>query len=56
MKTIRKSDKESKSGYISAITGSLITIKGLENYVHLHELIRIVKLSTFWKIVVIGKR
>ena len=51
MKVMRKSDKESKSGYISAITGSLITIKGLENYVHLHELIRISKYDILGEVI-----
>jgi len=51
MEVMRKSDKESKYGYISAITGSLITIKGLENYVHLHELIRISKYDILGEVI-----
>ena len=30
-----------KNGYISAIDGSLIRVKGLENQVHLNDLIEI---------------
>ena len=41
MKTIKKSGKKSKLGYISAITGSLIKIKGLENHIHLYDLIKV---------------
>ncbi len=41
MKTINKIDKESSSGYISSINGSLIKVKGLENQVKLHSLIKI---------------
>ncbi|MHA1932120.1 MAG: V-type ATP synthase subunit A [Promethearchaeota archaeon] len=41
MKVINKADKESNSGYISSITGSLIKVKGLENQVKLHSLIKI---------------
>lgn len=51
MTTTRKSEKESKHGYISAITGSLITIKGLENYVHLHELIKISKYDILGEVI-----
>jgi V/A-type H+-transporting ATPase subunit A len=32
-----------QSGYISAINGSLLEIKGLENYIRLHDLIKIEK-------------
>ncbi len=41
MKILKKTDTKIKSGYISAIMGSLIKIKDLENHVHLHDLIRI---------------
>ena len=41
MKVINKADKESNYGYISSITGSLIKVKGLENQVKLHSLIKI---------------
>ena len=51
MATTRKSENESKHGYISAITGSLITIKGLENYVHLHELIKISKYDILGEVI-----
>jgi len=51
MATARKSENESKHGYISAITGSLITIKGLENYVHLHELIKISKYDILGEVI-----
>jgi V/A-type H+-transporting ATPase subunit A len=51
MTTTRKSEKESKYGYISAITRSLITIKGLENYVHLHELIKISKYDILGEVI-----
>ncbi|KKM89272.1 hypothetical protein LCGC14_1250340 [marine sediment metagenome] len=36
-----KSGKEPKQGYITEIVGSLIKVKGLENIVHLHDLIKI---------------
>ncbi|KKM89449.1 hypothetical protein LCGC14_1248570 [marine sediment metagenome] len=36
-----KSVKEPKHGYITEIVGSLIKVKGLENIVHLHDLIKI---------------
>ncbi|MHA2181941.1 MAG: V-type ATP synthase subunit A [Promethearchaeota archaeon] len=41
MKVINKTDKESYQGYISSINGSLIKVKGLENRVKLHSLIKI---------------
>ncbi|MHA2283444.1 MAG: V-type ATP synthase subunit A [Promethearchaeota archaeon] len=41
MRAINITDRESKRGYISSITGSLIKIKGLENYVKLHSLVKI---------------
>ena len=37
------SNNYSKSGYISAIVGSLIEIKGLENHVRLYDLVKIKK-------------
>ncbi|MHA2268344.1 MAG: V-type ATP synthase subunit A [Promethearchaeota archaeon] len=41
MKVINTPERESKRGYISSITGSLIKIKGLENQVKLNNLIKI---------------
>ena len=37
-----KSEENSNFGYISAIYGSLIEIKGIENQVRLHDMIQIV--------------
>jgi len=37
------SKTNSEFGYISAIIGSLIKVKGLENYIRLHDLIKITK-------------
>ena len=36
-----KSNKDNNSGYISAINGSLIEIKGLEHHIRLHDLIKV---------------
>ena len=38
---MEESNKEFNTGYISAIIGSLIKIKGLENHVRLHDLVKI---------------
>ena len=35
--------KDSQEGFISAVNGSLVEIKGLENYVRLNDLIKISK-------------
>lgn len=51
MKSIKNSDKESKNGYISAITGSLIKIKGIENNVHLYDLIKISKYNILGEVI-----
>ena len=51
MKTKSKNENESNQGYISAITGSLITIRGLENYVQLHELIKISKYEILGEVI-----
>ena len=51
MKATNKIENKSKQGYISAITGSIITIKGLENYVHLHELVRISKYDILGEVI-----
>ncbi len=40
---MNESDDDSKYGYISAINGSLITIKGLKSEVCLHDLIKVQK-------------
>lgn len=37
----RKSNKKNNDGYISAIIGSIIKVKGLENKIRLHDLIKI---------------
>ena len=41
MKSQKKNEKESKHGYISAISGSIIKIKNLEKTVKIHDLIKI---------------
>jgi V/A-type H+-transporting ATPase subunit A len=38
-----KSDSNIQIGNISAITGSLIKVKGIEKYIHLHDLIKVSK-------------
>ena len=39
---MEESNKEGfNTGYVSAIIGSLIKIKGLENHVRLHDLVKI---------------
>ena len=38
---MEESNKGFNTGYISAIIGSLIKIKGLENHVRLHDLVKI---------------
>ncbi len=51
MKVLKKSVIKDKSGYISAIMGSLIKIKGLENHVHLHDLIRITNYNILGQVI-----
>jgi V/A-type H+-transporting ATPase subunit A len=51
MKAINKPENEPPYGFISAITGSLIKIKGLQNHVHLHELIKISKYNILGSVI-----
>ena len=46
-----KSELRGQKGYISAINGSLIEIKGLENIVRLHDLIRVSKFNVLGEII-----
>ncbi|TFG17992.1 MAG: V-type ATP synthase subunit A [Promethearchaeota archaeon] len=46
-----KSEPKHQNGYISAVNGSLIEIKGLENVVRLHDLIRISKFNILGEVI-----
>ena len=46
-----KSNDKFNRGYISAITGSLIKVKGLENFVRLHDLVNIADYSILAEII-----
>jgi len=46
-----ESNKESNDGYISAIIGSLVKIKGLENQICLHDLIKISKYNILGEVI-----
>lgn len=46
-----KSNSHPEMGYISAIKGSLIKVKGFENFVRLHDLVKIVKYNIVGEII-----
>jgi len=48
---MKKSEPKQQNGYISAVNGSLIEIKGLENVVRLHDLIRISKFNILGEVI-----
>ena len=48
---MEESNKGFNTGYISAIIGSLIKIKGLENHVRLHDLIKITKYNILGEVI-----
>ncbi|TXT67596.1 MAG: V-type ATP synthase alpha chain [Promethearchaeota archaeon] len=47
--------RENNTGYISEINGSLVTVKGIENQVRLHDLIKIPKYNIIGEVIQIYK-
>ena len=44
-------ETNSQEGYISAIVGSLIKIKGLETKIRLHDLVKIIKYNILGEVI-----